>query len=594
MRSTICDLASWKDPKAASVEHSPINPYSLLARRAPNRVFICLVLGMLSGMAYALLIPLIVAALGDTGGLEDRGTSHAVLFGIRIASPFAATLFAVAVLFVWASRTWVDTTMTRVTMEATSDLRMRMCNLIASAPLAAIEKIGLPRLTTSIASDMQAIVMGAQTTQTLLIDAVALLGMLTYLAYVDTDVCWFVLKCITVGVVSYQLILFFAERHFFRAARVHDVLQKSAHGLVQGFKELKLSDEKRREYFDTVLLATERELLAARLPGDILHSAATNYGLMLNFLFLGSVTFLYVNYHALGAQRLSSIVMLMLYISVPIGSVISKIQGFTFARVAMRRIHALLSELPQEMVTRQPCRTDEWRSVRFENVAYEHEGRDGTAGFRVGPLSLEFRKEEITFIAGGNGSGKSTLGKLLTLHYHATAGEIFFDTERVTPENMNAYRQSISAIYSDYYLFDRILAVCQDQDQVEYYLKQLGLDQKVHYRNGRFSTLSLSDGQRRRLALVAAFVENRSLYVFDEWAADQDPGFKQVFYREILPSLKAKGKAVVVISHDDRFFDVADKVVFLCEGRVQSTGNSAERADELTLGGNIATVSSNR
>jgi putative ATP-binding cassette transporter len=69
---------------------------------------------------------------------------------------------------------------------------------------------------------------------------------------------------------------------------------------------------------------------------------------------------------------------------------------------------------------------------------------------------------------------------------------------------------------------------------------------------------------------VVAFLEDKDLYLFDEWAADQDPGFKEVFYREILPSLRAQGKAVVVISHDSRYFDAADHLVVMCEGRVQS------------------------
>ncbi|MDO8052398.1 cyclic peptide export ABC transporter [Janthinobacterium sp. SUN211] len=554
-----------------------MNLFSLLAKNAPNKVFFSIIVGILSGVVYSLLIPLVMASLDGGDALEGAGSGRALWFGMEITNPSMALIFTAALLFIWASRTWVDITMTRVSMAATSELRIQMYYRIAHAPLAAIEKIGLPRLVTAIASDMPAVVTGAQTAQTMLIDMVTLIGMLSFLAYVHTAVFWFVLKCIIFGVLSYQLIFVFADRYFFRVAKINDSLQRSVHGLMHGFKELKLSDDKRHAYFKQALLATESELLAAQRPGNNIHSAAANYGLMLNFLFLGSIAFIFVSYHSLSAQSLSSIMMVMLYISMPIGSVTSKIPGFTYAKVAIGRVNALLAELPQEPVAQEAYQARAWDSVRFEHVVYEHEGEEG-AGFAVGPINLEFCKGEITFIVGGNGSGKSTLSKLLTLHYHASGGAIYFGGQRITNENMNSYRQSICAIYSDYYLFDRILAAGHDQDKeekVEYYLKQLGLDKKVNYHDGRFSTLSLSDGQRRRMALVAAFVEDRELYLFDEWAADQDPSFKDIFYREILPSLKAKGKAVVVISHDDRYFDVADKLIVMCEGQLQSSNRPA-------------------
>jgi putative ATP-binding cassette transporter len=550
-----------------------MNLFSLLAKRAPNKVFFSILVGMLSGTVYSLLIPLIMASLD---GIDGAG--HVELLGLDIANPVMALVFLGAVLFIWATRTWVDITMTQVSMAATSALRVELYYRIAQAPLAAIEKIGLPRLITAISGEMPAVVSGAQTAQTMLIDMVTLFGMLGFLAYVNVAVFWFVLKGIVFGVLSYQLIFVFANRYFFRAAQVNDSLQRSVHGLMHGFKELKLSDEKRRSYFEQGLLENERALLEAQRPGSVIHSSAANYGLMLNFMFLGAIAFIFVSTHALSAQNLSSIMMVMLYISMPIGSVTSKIPGLAVARIAIGRLNALLDELPQESLAAGLAPVEPWRSVRFDQVAYAHAGQDGQGGFALGPIDLEFRKGEITFIVGGNGSGKSTLSKLLTLHYHATAGAIHFGGVRITGANMNSYRQDISAIYADYHLFDRILAANGEPARVEHYLKQLGLEGKVSYRDGRFSTLALSDGQRRRMALVAAFMEDRELYLFDEWAADQDPSFKEIFYREILPSLKARDKAVVVISHDDRYFDVADRLVHMSEGQVKSVRQAAPQA----------------
>jgi putative ATP-binding cassette transporter len=58
-------------------------------------------------------------------------------------------------------------------------------------------------------------------------------------------------------------------------------------------------------------------------------------------------------------------------------------------------------------------------------------------------------------------------------------------------------------------------------------------------------------------------------YVFDEWAADQDPLFKELFYTRLLPELKARGKLVVVITHDDKYFHLADRLLKLEEGRLE-------------------------
>ena len=79
--------------------------------------------------------------------------------------------------------------------------------------------------------------------------------------------------------------------------------------------------------------------------------------------------------------------------------------------------------------------------------------------------------------------------------------------------------------------------------------------------DGRFTSVELSSGQRKRLALVVALLEDRPVLVFDEWAADQDPGFRHFFYRTILRDLKARGKTIVAVTHDDRYFDQADRVL---------------------------------
>ncbi|NTW88686.1 MAG: cyclic peptide export ABC transporter, partial [Desulfobulbaceae bacterium] len=64
--------------------------------------------------------------------------------------------------------------------------------------------------------------------------------------------------------------------------------------------------------------------------------------------------------------------------------------------------------------------------------------------------------------------------------------------------------------------------------------------------------------------------------VLDEWAADQDPHFRRIFYEEILPDLKARNKIIICVTHDDRWFHLADRMYRMNEGtiaQIKKTGN---------------------
>src|SRR5512138_1879625 len=158
-------------------------------------------------------------------------------------------------------------------------------------------------------------------------------------------------------------------------------------------------------------------------------------------------------------------------------------------------------------------------------------------------------------------------------------------TRRITSMPSSArddYRQLFTAVFADFYLFDTFLGIEShklDQDAARY-LAELHLDRKVKIRNGALSTIALSQGQRKRLALLTAYLEDRPFYLFDEWASDQDPYFKNIFYTKLLPDLKARGKTVLVITHDDRYFDVADRIIKLDYGKIATAAPPGPVAGE--------------
>jgi putative ATP-binding cassette transporter len=148
--------------------------------------------------------------------------------------------------------------------------------------------------------------------------------------------------------------------------------------------------------------------------------------------------------------------------------------------------------------------------------------------FVLGALSLTFHPRELVFIVGGNGSGKSTFAKLITGLYIPETGEIRLNGKSITGQNLEWYRQHFSAVFSDFYLFERLLGLSSYDlnTQAQKYLQQLHLEHKVQVNDGVLSTIALSQGQRKRLALLTAYLEDRPFYLFDEWASDQDPFFR--------------------------------------------------------------------
>jgi putative ATP-binding cassette transporter len=539
-----------------------------LSKHAPNRIFLGIVLGALSGIVYSLLIPILTSALqAPDGHLTLVPVAPYHWFGLEIANPPIALLFGAACAVIVLCRTASQAVLARVAMEAASNLRSELYGRIARAPVPVLERLGSARLISTINSDVPRIVMGAQAMPELLTSGVTLLGMLGFLLYLNEEVFVFVLECIAFGALTYELPLLAAKRFFVSAGDRADLLQRSVDGLIRGIKELKLDEAKRRAYFAEDLIANEHAMLAAQKSGNLIMNFANSYGDMICFFGIGAITFIFVNYHSVQPQEMLGVVMALLYITGPVAVILNMMPQLTMARVSYASAAALLAELPDEGLS-EPGQGCDWDVLRVEALRYVHAGSEDTPGFAIGPIDAEFRKGEISFIVGGNGSGKSTLCKLLTLHYRAASGTIRFGTTVLDDSTMGTLRQDVAAIYSDYYLFDRILGKEVEPGLVEHYLRLFKLDAKVKYRGGRFSTLSLSDGQRRRMALVAAFVEDKELYLFDEWAADQDPGFKEAFYHEILPALKARGKAVIAITHDDRYFHLADQMLVMADGLV--------------------------
>lgn len=215
------------------------------------------------------------------------------------------------------------------------------------------------------------------------------------------------------------------------------------------------------------------------------------------------------------------------------------------------------------------------RKIALSGATFTYRTTDGAPGFALGPVDLDIRAGEITFITGGNGAGKTTLLRLLAGLLVPDRGALLVNGEPLQPDQRQAYRDGISAVLSDYHLFRRLYGVEEPAaERLASLLDSLEIADKVAVRDRSFSTIDLSSGQRKRLALLVAELEDKPVLMLDEWAADQDPSFRRKFYEEILPGLKRPDRIVLCVTHDDRYFHVADRVIQMDEGHLSraSTG----------------------
>ena len=261
-------------------------------------------------------------------------------------------------------------------------------------------------------------------------------------------------------------------------------------------------------------------------------------------------------------------------------SILDKLQALSKATVALQKIERMglvLAGNKENYLEQNKKEVKTFSKLELEQVVHAYPGEEENR-FSLGPVDLTFKPGEIVFIVGGNGSGKSTLAKLITGLYIPEAGEIKLDSEVITDDNREWYRQHFSVIFSDFYLFEKLLGMDKPalDEQAQEYLRQLKINHKVTIEKGKLSTTELSQGQRKRLALLTAYLENRPIYLFDEWASDQDPIFRDIFYKEILMNLKKRNKTVLVISHDDHYFHLADRIIKLDYGKVEYDKINAE------------------
>jgi len=347
-------------------------------------------------------------------------------------------------------------------------------------------------------------------------------------------------------------------------------------------KELKLHRRRREAFFSSVLTTNVGQLRQNNTKTGATYAFVTGWGVVLYFVVVGLLIFVLPDFDkSIDREELTGYAIAVLFMRTYVIALMVVLPYFAQGAVSLRKLEQLglaLSEFRGDIDQDESRETTTFRTLELRSVTHSYYRDREDSDFILGPIDLTLHAGEAIWIVGGNGSGKTTLAKLLTGLYVPANGEIRLNDKLVTDNNRDQYRQNFSALFTDFHLFENLLGLNESDGlttsgkldaSAEAYLNRLHLDRKVHVKDGKLSTLELSHGQRKRLALLTAFLEDRSIYVFDEWDSGQDPIFKKVFFLEVLPELKARGKTIVVISHEDRYYQLADRIIRLEFGRLE-------------------------
>ncbi|HLM98348.1 MAG TPA: cyclic peptide export ABC transporter [Bryobacteraceae bacterium] len=518
------------------------------------------VLTTASGIANAMNLAVINSAVD---ALRGGGPSwrHFVWFGLSIG------------LFVYSLR-YILYESTRIAEAAICSVRLRLADKVRRCDLLALESIGEADIHARISRDTLAIAQAARPLFAAAQGAVMILCTMVYIALVSPVAMLLCLILIAGGAGKYIRDREAYDKGLKDASRQEDELFESLAGLLKGFKELRINKLKSDDVFAEFQSAATR-VREVRTRVNILFSNNIIFVEMFFVLLLGAVAFILPVIATSFSGSAAKIVAAILFFFGPLGNVVVMFPTLAQVNVTVDNLQRLEARLDEGLAQSAEHEVSplidmsSFHTIRFEGVSFTYRDSDGNATFQVGPIDGEVRRGEILFLVGGNGSGKTTLLKLFTALYWPAQGAMRVNDVEIGPANIQSYRNLFSAIFTDFHLFDKLHGLRDAAPKrIDELLQLMEISEKTAFREGRFTNTHLSTGQRKRLALVVSYLEDKPVYIFDEVAADQDPQFRRYFYETLLQELKSAGKTVVVVSHDDRYFHLGDRVLQMDYGKL--------------------------
>lgn len=456
-------------------------------------------------------------------------------------------------------------------------LRSEFIKRLMDTRVERIEKLGSAALLAGLTSDVRNITIAFVRLPELVQGIILTLGSAAYLAWLSPKMLGVTALWVAVTIYGGYVLVARVYKHLAQLREIEDQLYNDYQTVIEGRKELALNRERAERVYEDTYIPHANDYRRHIIRADTYHLSAVNWS---NIMMLGAIGLVFWMANSLGwsdTNVAATFSLTLLFLRTPMLSAIGALPTLLTAQVAFNKLNKFhlapyKAEFPRSL---EPAR---WQTLEMRDVVFQY--ADNT--FSVGPLNLNIERGELLFLIGGNGSGKSTLAMLLTGLYQPVSGAIYLDGKKIDASNQDDYRKLFSAVFTDVWLFDRLLGPQGAQanpELVSSWLERLKMSEKLELENGTILNLKLSKGQRKRVALLLALAEERDIILLDEWAADQDPHFRREFYQVLLPLMQQMGKTIFAISHDDHYFVHADRLLEMRQGQLSElTGHEREHA----------------
>ena len=525
-------------------------------------MLVIVVLGAISGFAGAGLIALVSELFSKSESLSRDEL-------LRGSMALALVVVLMVVLDILARYL-----LTSHTAQIHRDLHFNFAQQILARRLRDIEKIGVARLITIYTEDMAMVGAASLSIAGVGTSIFVVIGCLGYLLWISPGMLVSVLLVIITASFAYKAM----HEHSINLAR-ESMHQRDIHvnqfkSIVHGIKELKLNFERRKHYVRQEFFPTLEAHKVAHVRSSFIFSLGNAWTQIVYFGFM-ITALLYIVLTSESPAVLGPFLIVALFMRSYTTTIMNAIPVWSRAGVALERLSQDgFSTIPLDGKLNKPetqlVPEGEKLQLEVTDLMYSYRNESDDRNFTIGPLNLTLNSGELIFVVGHNGAGKTTFAKLLSGLFENETGLIKCNGTAITAELQSSYQELFSVIFTDPFIFEQL--IISDEfltsadgvnARIDQYLEKLQINNKVTVNSNRLDSTDLSHGQRKRLALLMASLENKQILIFDEWAENQDPAFKEVFYRELLPELRDSGKLVVVISHESQYFDVADRVITL-------------------------------
>ncbi len=447
---------------------------------------------------------------------------------------------------------------------------------ILRAPLETLEKFGAERFYTAM-EDLRTFA-GLPYTITHTVSSLLMLVLgVIYMFSLSPVSAAIVMVLIVLVAVCYFVVMKSMSKEISTLRKYNEHYYSYVADLLNGFKELKLSSSRRRNMMKKYLGPNRDKSEALDFKVNYIFlsiNMISQYGL---YFVIAAIIFVLPAFEILDRADVIAYVVVILFISGPINNLINLQQNYTRFMVANNRNNSFMKDFQIETVATSTVaeKDAEFTSLEFKGVCFnysskaEEEEEEQETTFALGPIDLEINKGEVIFIVGGNGSGKSTFINVLTGLYQPSQGQVYLNgnlSNRVSEE----LEDSIAAIFTNNHIFNNNYDDYQLKGNEEYkkLLKMMELDNVITDDEEESARRRFSKGQSKRMSMIFALLEDKPVLILDEWAADQDPYFRKFFYEVLVPKFKKQGKTIIAVTHDDAYFDQADRIIKFDYGKI--------------------------